>query len=134
MKKKELLLQQRATTKYHCGGKWTNTCCSHPQPDESTEQAAKRRLKEEMGIDCDLKKAFDFVYKAALDNELTEYEYDHVFIGVFSGTPIINKDEVKDWRYLSLAEIEKEIAKNPDGFTPWFKNILEKLTNKHLPK
>ena len=87
-----------------------------------------------MGIDCDLKKAFDFVYKAALDNELTEYEYDHVFIGVFSGTPIINKDEVKDWRYLSLAEIEKEIAKNPDGFTPWFKNILEKLTNKHLPK
>lgn len=132
--KKELLLQQRAITKYHCGGKWTNTCCSHPQPDESTEQAAKRRLMEEMGVDCQLKKAFEFIYKAPLEKELTEYEYDHVFIGNFSGTPVINKAEVKDWKYLSLAELEKEIEKTPEDFTPWFKIILEKLGIEHLPK
>src|SRR5215468_430433 len=77
--KGEMLLQQRASRKYHSGGLWTNACCSHPHPGEATHAAALRRLKEEMGFETSLKKAFDFVYKTSFDNGLTEHEFDHVF-------------------------------------------------------
>lgn len=124
---KELLLQQRAFNKYHCGGLWTNTCCSHPFPEEDVKDAAMRRLNEEMGVECDLEKSFEFTYKAEFDNGLTEHEYDHVFVGTFSGIPIINTDEVADWKYMSLGAIREDLVRHPGKYTPWFKIILDRL-------
>src|SRR5437868_2002286 len=103
----ELLLQQRAIDKYHSGGLWTNTCCSHPQPGEETIVAAQRRLKEEMGFTTSIKKVFDFVYKAEFGNGLIEHEFDHVFAGNYNGEIEYNKDEVMDCCYRSLPDIHK---------------------------
>jgi isopentenyl-diphosphate Delta-isomerase len=119
--KNELLLQQRAAWKYHSALEWTNTCCSHPRPGESVETAAARRLKEEMGIQCTLTRAFAFEYKADLINGLTEHEYDHVFVGVSDAVPVPNGQEVADWKYMSSSDLKKQIEEKPDRFTPWFK-------------
>jgi len=125
--KNDILLQQRAFNKYHCGGLWTNTCCSHPKQGEALLASAQRRLKEEMGIDVPLQKSFDFIYKASFDNGLTEYEFDHVFTGCFSEVPDINTNEVANWKYISYRNLKKDIAKNPDDYTPWFKIIIERI-------
>jgi len=127
--KKELLIQKRAEDKYHSPGLWTNTCCSHPAPGESTKEAAHRRLKQEMGFDCDLKEIFTFIYQHKFDNGLTEHEYDHVFIGEFEGSPNPNSEEVSDWKWISLDELKNDIQKNPDNYTYWFKILLDKITN-----
>lgn len=125
--KGQLLLQQRALNKYHSAGLWTNTCCSHPRHNEETIQAAQRRLKEEMGIECTLEKKFDFIYKSEFDNGLTEYEYDHVFFGETNSLPQINKEEVNSWNYYSMHEIENELKNNPNKFTTWFKLCFDKV-------
>ena len=91
--KGEMLLQQRAMGKYHSPGLWTNACCSHPRPGEEVETAAFRRLKEEMGIETSLKKIFDFIYRTEFDNGLTEYEFDHVYIGTYPGAAMIRTKE-----------------------------------------
>lgn len=127
--RKELLLQRRAGSKYHCGGLWTNTCCSHPRLGETLKKAVKRRLREEMGFACDLRKVFDFVYKAALGKNLYEYEYDHVFVGNYDGVPRLNPTEADDWKWISLDELKKDIVKNAEKYTPWFRIILEKYLN-----
>ena len=106
----EMLLQQRAFTKYHSGGLWTNACCSHPRQNEEVMKAAQRRLLEEMGFTTELKKAFSFTYKAAFDNGLTEHEFDHVFIGTYNGVINFNKDEVHQYKYVSIAQIENMLA------------------------
>jgi isopentenyl-diphosphate delta-isomerase len=129
-KKGEILIQKRAKSKYHSPGLWTNTCCSHPKPNENTKEAAQRRLKEEMGIKTDLKKAFSFIYKAKLGN-LVEYEFDHVFLGRFDGQPKPNKKEIEDWQWIKLVDLEKDIKKNPKKYTPWSKIILKKLKKKN---
>jgi len=120
----ELLLQKRARNKYHSGGLWTNTCCSHPLPQETIEEAAKRRLKQEMGIDLQPTFAFKFIYKSNLDKNLIEHEYDHVFTGVFDGIPEINEDEVEDWKFMDLESLRKDINLFPDTYTAWFKIII----------
>ena len=125
--KKELLLQRRAYHKYHSGGLWTNTCCSHPQPDENLKASAQKRLNEEMGIDCDLEHLFHFIYKAKLDNELTEHELDHVFIGHYNSSPKINTQEVVEWKFMAIHEIQQSLKQNPEQFTTWFKIIFEKV-------
>jgi len=125
--KGELMLQKRAKTKYHCPGLWTNTCCSHPRPGEELEDAAHRRLKEEMGFDCELKEDFDFIYKAKFDNGLTEWEFDHVFLGQYDGSPRINPNEADDWKWIKMRDLKKDIKANPRNYTPWFKIALEKL-------
>lgn len=130
--KNELLLQQRAQHKYHSGGLWTNTCCSHPRPEEALQEAIHRRLQEEMGFDCELSYAFNFLYKAPLDNELTEYELDHVFIGHYNGQPNINPEEACAWQFMSLENIEKEMQKAPETYTAWFKIILDRHKNEFL--
>lgn len=130
--KGEMLLQKRASGKYHCGGLWANTCCSHPRPQEHTLNAAKRRLVEEMGIITDLTEVFGFIYQAEFDNGLFEHEFDHVFFGRFSDEPIINKEEVEDWKYLSLEDIELEFSKNSEKYTPWFKLIVAKIRELNL--
>ena len=119
--KGQLLLQRRAKTKYHSANLWTNTCCSHPQPGDCTLDAAKRRLKEEMGIETDLEKKFDFIYRARLDNNLIEYECDHVFTGRYNQQPDLNSEEASDYRWISINELKDEIKLYPEKFTEWLK-------------
>lgn len=117
----ELLLHQRAFDKYHSGGLWTNTCCSHPRPGESVLEAGQRRLMEEMGMACDLQERFSFVYRSELDQGLIEHELDHVMFGVSDDLPVLNPEEVAAYRYASLEEISEEMTDDPDLFTAWFK-------------
>ena len=117
----QLLLQKRAISKYHSGGLWTNTCCSHPREGEETINAANRRLIEEMGIKTNLRKVFDFIYKAELDNELTENEFDHVFYGIYNEDPIINTEEADDFKWIDMETLNNDIAINGQNYTVWFK-------------
>lgn len=125
--KKELLLQRRAFDKYHSGGLWTNTCCSHPRKDEDVEAAAHRRLKEEMGFDCELEKVLDFVYRADFSDGLTEHEFDHVFVGYYNGSPEINTQEVAEYKWMPLDEVKRDLQENPDNYTEWFKIIFDRF-------
>lgn len=115
----ELLLHQRAATKYHSPGAWTNTCCSHPIPGESTVDAAHRRLREELGMDCPLEHAFSFLYRADVGNGLTEHELDHVFLGRYDGPLSPEPDEIAAVRWISPEELSKELDQDPLRFTPW---------------
>lgn len=119
--KGQMLLQQRALGKYHSAGLWTNTCCSHPRPGETTEAGALRRLQEELGFTTSITKAFEFIYKADFDNGLTENEFDHVFIGQYDGPIVPDPKEVMDYRYISLDEIEADLINHPEKYTAWFK-------------
>ena len=125
--KNEMLLQQRALSKYHTPGLWTNTCCSHPRDGESLHDATNRRLQEEMGMQCELKEAFSFIYKADVMQGLVEHEFDHVFIGTSDDLPIINKDEVESFRYDTVENIKGDIERNPQNYTAWFKIAFDKL-------
>ncbi len=125
--KGEILLHKRSNKKYHSGGLWTNACCSHPGPGEETLAAAEHRLQEEMGFNAALKKAFDFIYKAPFDNGLTEYEFDHVFIGTYDGDIMPNADEVSDYCYKSVEEIRNSIRSHPQKYTEWFKIAFPKM-------
>ena len=129
--KNELLLQRRAVNKYHSGGLWTNTCCSHPRQNEKTKDAAKRRLNEEMGMRSTLIKQFDFIYKAKLDNNLYEHEFDHVFFGFTNDLPIINPEEVEEYTYKTLEDIGNEMKTTPDKYTEWFKICFIEVVNSH---
>lgn len=125
--KKELLLQQRALTKYHSAGLWTNTCCSHPRVGETIEQAAHRRLMEEMGFDCELSTKTSFIYKAAFENGLTEYEFDHILVGNYNGSININNQEVASYKWVSIAWLQNDMIQNPHNYTAWFTIISEKF-------
>ncbi len=126
--KGELLIQKRSEKKYHFGGLWTNTCCSHPRKLEKTEDAAHRRLKEEFGFDTDLKEITKFMYREEdKKTGLTEYEIDHVFIGTFDGEPKPNLEEIEDHKWISTKELERDIKENPENYTPWFKIIFDKV-------
>lgn len=125
--KNELLLQQRADSKYHSGGLWTNTCCSHPMPGEDTGTAAARRLYEEMGIKTSLEHIFSFIYKADVGGELIEHEFDHVFIGKYNGTVTPDSSEVKACKYLSLDKVAEWIEQEPGKFTEWMKIIFSRF-------
>ncbi len=122
-----MLLQQRAAGKYHSAGLWTNACCSHPRPGESTADAAHRRLQEEMGFDCELEEIFHFTYQARLDNGLSEHEYDHVFIGAFDGTPSPNPDEAGDWKWIAVDELQQDVQSHPEQYTHWFRLALDRV-------
>ncbi len=123
----ELLLQQRAAHKYHSPNLWTNTCCSHPRHGEDIKQAALRRLQEEMGLSLELEKKFDFIYKAKFDNNLTEHEFDHVFVGYTEQDPILNLDEARSFKWKSIAEIKQDMVLFPNSFTAWFKIAMLKF-------
>lgn len=127
----EMLLQKRAITKYHSGGLWTNTCCSHPYASETLVQAAQRRLMEELGFQTDVHPAFSFIYKAALDNDLTEYEFDHVLIGIYNGEIFPDPAEVSDYAYKTMSLLKKELTEYPDRFTAWFRLAFPMLED-HL--
>lgn len=125
--KGRMLLQQRAGKKYHGAYLWTNACCSHPYPGESTEDAAKRRLKEELGFDTGVKEIFSFTYNAAVENGLTEHEYDHVFAGIYEGPVKINENEVAAFRYDEMKEIKLAMHNQPQIFTVWFKIVFPEI-------
>jgi isopentenyl-diphosphate Delta-isomerase len=122
-----MLLQRRAENKYHSAGLLTNTCCSHPRPGEDTLKAAKRRLKEEMGIECELVHKTTFTYRSTFDNKLIENEVDHVYFGYYDEAPVINQQEVKEYKWMSVEEIKKEIKIHPDQFTSWFRIAMKTL-------
>lgn len=125
--KGHVLLQQRASQKYHSGGLWTNACCSHPRPGESTAAAADRRLREEMGFTATLEKAFDFIYKAELDNNLVEHELDHVFVGEYNGQIVPDSSEVQDYCYKTVDSILESLILQPNKYTAWFQIAFPRL-------
>lgn len=127
--KNELMLQQRAAHKYHSPLLWTNTCCSHQRDGESNIEAGTRRLLEEMGFTTDLKETTSFIYKAPFDNGLTEHELDHIMLGYYENEPIINKQEVEDWKWMPLEDVKHDINVHPEQYTAWFKIIFEKFYN-----
>lgn len=125
--KGEMLLQRRALDKYHSGGLWTNACCSHPAPGEETAAAALRRLKEEMGFITPVEKILDFVYKTDFENGLTEYEFDHVFVGYYDGEIRFNSDEVMAFRYMDIDSVRNWLESDPEQFTVWFRIAFQKI-------
>ena len=128
--KQQLLLQQRHPDKYHCGGLWTNSCCSHPRPDESTMAAAQRRLQEELGFSTTLQHIGEFIYRAEFDNGLIEHEYDHVFVGHYA-QPVTHFDrsEIAALRWVNLDSLQQELTDHPKRFTPWFAQALGVAVN-----
>lgn len=124
---KQLLLQKRESNKYHSPGLWTNSCCSHQRQNELLSEAIHRRLKEEMGFDCELKEVFTFSYRVEFNPELIENEFDHVFVGYYDGEVTPEPYEVEDYKWMTLEEIKKDMEKNPDMYTYWFKICFPKI-------
>jgi isopentenyl-diphosphate delta-isomerase len=117
----QLMLQKRAIEKYHSGGLWANTCCSHPLKGENTEETIHERLVEEMGFDCGLESLFKFTYRAELDNDLVEYELDQVYIGHYEMDPVPNPAEVCDWKWIDIEFLKEDLEKSPDDYVYWLK-------------
>jgi farnesyl-diphosphate farnesyltransferase len=130
---RQLLLQRRTSTKYHSRGFWSNTCCGHPRPNETIKQASQRRLNEEMGLDLDLTKLFDFVYRAELEDGLIEHEYDHVLIGHFNGLPNPNANEVSDWKWIDLDALSIDLDEHPERYTYWFRFSFSRFLEAFAP-
>lgn len=128
--KKELMLQKRAVHKYHSPDLWTNTCCSHQRDGETSTEAGKRRLQEEMGFSVPLKNSGSFIYKASFDNGLTEHEFDHILVGNYNNDPEINPNEVADWKWMTMENIKTEIKNHPEKYTIWFKIIFDEFHKK----
>jgi isopentenyl-diphosphate delta-isomerase len=116
----QMLIQKRAEHKYHSGGLWANTCCSHPRFNERLDSAVSRRLKEETGISCPTKEVFSFVYRAVFENNLIEYEFDHVFVGNYNGSFQVNLEEVSEMKWISFEQLADELVTRPQIFAPWF--------------
>ncbi|WP_312652028.1 isopentenyl-diphosphate Delta-isomerase [Aminipila sp.] len=130
----KLLIQQRAFDKYHSGGLWANTCCSHPGDNMGITSDAEERLFEETGIKCKVKEIFCFEYEHKFDENLYEHEYDHVMIGEYNGDFVLNPEEVEDMRWATFSELEKELSEHPEKFAPWFiiaaPRVMEYLKSK----
>ncbi|PKR82166.1 isopentenyl-diphosphate delta-isomerase [Brumimicrobium salinarum] len=125
----EMLIHRRAKDKYHCEGLWTNACCSHPRFNESSKEAALRRLQEEMGFTTPIHYFDSFIYKTTFDNGLTEHELDHVFVGRYSNVPKPNPEEVEDFKYINIDLLKKDIQNHPENYTVWFKKIIKDYLN-----
>lgn len=125
--KNELMLQQRASQKYHSPLLWTNTCCSHQREGESNLEAGTRRLREEMGFETELRELFHFIYKAPFENGLTEHELDHVMIGHYDGEPEINPEEVESWKWMAIDDVKSDMERNPDQYTIWTRIIFDEF-------
>jgi isopentenyl-diphosphate Delta-isomerase len=127
----KMLLQKRAAEKYHSAGLWTNACCSHPLPGEEVATAAHRRLREEMGIETALQFAGTFIYRTTFANGLTEHEYDHLFTGIYNGVPQPDPAEVSEWKWMSMADLHRDLKSNAAHYSFWFHLIIEKFFNSH---
>ncbi len=127
--KGEMLIHKRALEKYHCGGLWTNACCSHPAPGEHTIEGAKRRLYEELGYkDITLTPQFEFIYLAEFENGLIEHEYDFVYTGIVDfDPPKPDPSEIAEFAWVTVSELSADVQENPSKYTVWFQIILSKL-------
>ncbi|NMG15765.1 isopentenyl-diphosphate Delta-isomerase [Aromatoleum bremense] len=125
----QVLLQKRASTKYHSGGLWSNTCCSHPRPNEDTTNAAQRRLREEMGVNCELQEVFSFAYKTRFDNGLIENEYDHVFFGDHDGEPVLNPEEADDWKWMETKQLAADLREHPETYSFWLAACFDRVVS-----
>jgi isopentenyl-diphosphate delta-isomerase len=125
----QLMLQQRAATKYHSAGLWSNTCCSHPQSDEALASAVKRRLRQEMEIEAPIHPLYKFIYRFEFSPDLVEHELDHVFYGETDAEPKLNKDEASAWCWVSWEELKRDIKDNKNAYTFWFKMIVERIVS-----
>jgi isopentenyl-diphosphate delta-isomerase len=123
----QLMMQKRAATKYHSRNLWSNTCCGHPRPEETIAHASRRRLREEMGFELNLKEVFSFVYRANLEDGLIENEYDHVLVGFFEGVPKPDPAEISEWRWVDLEEVSGDLKKNSENYTYWFRISFERF-------
>lgn len=122
-----MLLQRRSARKYHSGGLWSNTCCTHPRPGERTEDAAIRRLQEEMGFTCPVRLRFETIYRAEVSDGLIEHEYDHIFVGRFEGEPEPDEAEVSEYRWVQAADVAEELGETPERYTPWFRLLFGRM-------
>ena len=127
----EVLLQKRAASKYHGAGLWTNTCCTHPRPGETSVACAQRRLQEEMGFETELEERFSFIYKSEVENGLIEHEFDHVFFGTYDGEIKPNSNEVEDCTFIALDKVFTDAVNHPDRYSIWFRIIINKFRD-HL--
>ena len=127
----EWVLQKRSYDKYHSGGLWSNACCTHPMPGESEHDSARRRLVEEMGLSCEIRKLFTFIYKEKVDADLYEHELDHVYAGYTDMDPVIEPSEVDDWKRMAFDELKTDVRRNPKNYTVWFRKIFRRV-NKHI--
>ena len=126
--KTEMLITKRSAKKPTWPYFWTNAVCSHPYPKETYQKAAERRIKEELGFRTPLKEVFRFIYKAEMDNEIWgEHELDHVFVGTYDGAIFLDPDEAAGYEWISLKDLKKDLKRNSNKYTPWFKIILRKL-------
>ena len=116
----EMLIQMRNPDKYHSGGLWSNTCCSHQRLGEELEESVHRRMIEEMGFDCDLEEKFSFVYRTQFRPDLIEYEYDHVFVGTYDGEVRVNPEEASEIKWISFEELKRELVDTPEKLSSWF--------------
>lgn len=128
----KLLLQKRAQGKYHSGGLWTNTACSHPRPGESNTAGAERRLQQEMGIGSNLQEKFTFMYRAEFDNGIIEHELDHVFFGTSEKDPKPDPEEAEGWKWVTLDWLAQDIAAHPEQYTVWLKVCFDQVLE-HAP-
>lgn len=126
-KHEKLLLQKRPDDKPTWGGFWSNTCCTHPYPEESYEEAAKRRLQEEMGFTTQLQEKMRFLYDAKMDETWGEHEYDVVFVGEYEGDVNPDPNEVADWKWMTIDELNEDMTNNHETYSPWFKVILKEM-------
>ncbi len=124
-KKGELLLQQRDSKKYHSGSLWTNTVCSHPEPNKNLYECVQNRMIEEMGFNTPVKEIFTFLYKSGYENGLTEHEFDHVFIGFYDKNPEPNPEEVMNLKWISVEDVIFDMKNNPEIYTSWFKILMK---------
>ncbi len=129
--KGQVMMQKRASGKYHCGSMWTNTCCSHQRVGEETLAAAHRRLEEEMGFDTEMKEIFTFIYRAEFDNGLTEHEFDHLLVGKYEGTVTPNPEEADGYEWIDAMDLKKDMEENPERYTVWSKIAYNKLLEKY---
>jgi isopentenyl-diphosphate delta-isomerase len=123
----ELLIQKRAQGKNHIGGLWTNTCYSHPVPDEKMTNTIHKTLEDEMGFDCGLRKARRFIYRAELANGLTEHEFEYIFFGIYDGEVKPNMDEVEDFKWIDINTLEKDLKKHPEKYSPWLRDSFYRI-------
>lgn len=122
-----MLLQQRALEKYHSGGLWTNACCSHPHPEEPLPQAVAQRLKEELGIVCPCREEFRFLYYHKFQEDLYEYEIDHVFTGFYDGPVLCNPEEAMAVKWVPFEELKQDVWEHPERYTVWFVTALPRV-------
>ncbi|WP_455715373.1 isopentenyl-diphosphate Delta-isomerase [Anaerosporobacter sp.] len=127
---RKLLMQQKSINQYPSGGLWANTCCSYPLENEPIEKAVHRRLEDEFGFDCKLDKLSEFCYQVYSGNGGYEYEFNHVYIGFYNGTPEPNEDEIMSWKWMNVLELLDELRYNPENYSYWFRQIYRDVLDK----